>query len=121
MDRLSDKLMIDVTEDDVKVACNSDQLCSGIKGGIEGAVHAIRELFDENCDDGFGLLLMDAVNAFNSICSPATLWNARVLWSRCSRFLFNSYICYSVKEGGSDTRSSFCNEIICSWTPSTHT
>ena len=91
MDRLSDKVMIDVTEDDVKVACNSDQLCSGIKGGIESAVHAIRELFDENCHNGFGLLLMDAVNAFNSISRSATLWNARVLWSRCSRFLFNSY------------------------------
>ena len=73
MDRLGDKVMIDVTEDDVKVACNADQLCSGIKGGIESAVHAIRELFDENCHDGFGLLMMDAVNAFNSISRSATL------------------------------------------------
>ena len=83
--------MIDVTKDDVKVACNSNQLCSGVKGGIEGAVHAIRELFDEICDDGFGLLLMDAVYVFNPIGRPATLRNARVLWSRCSFFLFNSY------------------------------
>ena len=52
MDRESDKVMIDVTKGDVKVTCNSHQLCSGIKGGIKGAVHAIKELFDENCDDG---------------------------------------------------------------------
>jgi hypothetical protein len=39
MDRLSDKVMIDITNDDVKEACNADQLCtrSGIKVGIESA------------------------------------------------------------------------------------
>ena len=34
---------------------------------------------------------MDAVNAFYSISRPTIQWNARVLWSRCCRFLFNSY------------------------------
>ena len=31
------------------------------------------------------------VNGFNPIYRPAALWNAHVLWIRCSRFLFNSY------------------------------
>ena len=61
-----------------------------IKAGIEGAVHSIRQLYDEKADSGFGLFLSDADNAFNSISRSVALWNARVLWVRCSRFLFNS-------------------------------
>ena len=66
------------------------------KGVIEAAVHGMQNLFQSNCDEGWGLLLVNASNAFNSRGRPAALWNACVLWSRCFIFLFNSNQRYAV-------------------------
>ena len=93
-DRLSAKVMIYISGDDVQLECSSDQICSGLKSGIKGSIHSMRNLFDEQAQDGYGLLLMDAVNAFNSMSRLAVIWNTRVLWPRCARFDFNSYHCY---------------------------
>ena len=54
---------------DAELACGTDQLCGGVKGGIEGAVHAMNDLFalHSNSATGWGVLLVDASNAFNTI------------------------------------------------------
>ena len=88
--RLIGKAVGMVTRYDVEEVYGIDELCAGMRAGIEGAVHAINDLFDEHSNDGWGVLLVDAANAFNSINRLALLWNARVLCPRCSCFLFNT-------------------------------
>ena len=92
--RIEAKAMALATRLDVVEICGADQLCSGAKAGIEAAVHAMRDIFES--EDTEGVLLVDASNAFNTISRPAMLWNCRVLWPRCSRFLFNVYRGFSV-------------------------
>ena len=68
------------TRNDAEEVCGVQQLCVG----IEGAVHAINELFEENRHNGWGVLLIDAENEFNSLNRMSALWNIHVLWPRCS-------------------------------------
>ena len=65
--RILCKVIARATRDDITDLSGVDQLCSGLKSGIEGSVHAIRELYEENHSAGWGLLLVDARNAFNFI------------------------------------------------------
>ena len=92
------------TRADLEEVCGTDQLCSGLRAAMEGAIHAVEELFDLNCDAGWALLFVNANNAFNSLNRVAALWNSRVLWPQCLRFLFNFYHGYAALflQGSSD-------------------
>ena len=74
-----------VTRDDAESICGSVQLCAGVRCGIEGAIHSVSDLFHSN---DYGILTMDASNAFNSINRISLIWNIR---PRASRFIFNTY------------------------------
>ena len=89
--RVMAKAVMVVAGRDVQEVCGSDQLCSGLEAGIEAAVLAMNDLFDEQKGSGWGVLLVDASNAFNSLNRKAALWNARHLWPRGCRFLYNTY------------------------------
>uniref|UniRef100_A0A8D8WJ63 Reverse transcriptase domain-containing protein n=1 Tax=Cacopsylla melanoneura TaxID=428564 RepID=A0A8D8WJ63_9HEMI len=94
LQRICAKTMAIVTGEDVQETCGARQLCSGIKSGLEGAIHGFSSVFDDSETEG--ILLVDARNAFNVLNRQAALWNVRVLWPRCSRFLFNTYRGFSI-------------------------
>ena len=93
--RIICRSIVMATRNDIADLCGVDQLCSGIKGGIEGAFHAMKELFEAKRASGWGLLLVDANNAFNSLNRVAAIWNIRIQWPRCARFVFNTYRGYA--------------------------
>ena len=76
--RIVGKAIASLTKCDIEDVCGVSQLCSGLRAGIEGGVHAVTELFES---EGWGL----------THPTLAVLWNSRVLWPHCSRFLFNTY------------------------------
>ena len=82
------KLFVIITRDDVEMTCGTDQLCAGVKMGIEAAFHAVHDLFEDNKESDWGILTIDASNAFNSL---NRVWNVRLLWPTATRFVFNTY------------------------------
>eukprot|EP00957_Ditylum_brightwellii_P097417 7419688-Ditylum_brightwellii.AAC.1 len=46
---------------------------------------------DHTKEDGWGILLVDARNAFNEVNRRAMLWNVRHSWASGARFAFNTY------------------------------
>jgi len=96
--RVIEKAVCLATHLDAALVCGSDQLCAGLQAGIERAIHAMNELFAAHQDDlnGWGVLLVDAANAFNLLNRVAMLLHACVLWPCCAHFLFNTYRGWSV-------------------------
>ena len=82
-----------VTRIDASIICGQHQLCAGLQSGIESAIHAMSNLFFENhtTSSGWGALLIDASNAFNSLNLIAMLLNVRKYWPHCACFVFNTY------------------------------
>ena len=89
--RIASKSVCMLTRCDLEDICSTSQLCGGVRSGIEGTINTVHDLFDEHQEEGWGVLLIDASNAFNSINHQAVLWNSCVLWPSCSLFLFNTY------------------------------
>ena len=63
--RVVGKVISWTIKSDAMEAAGPLQVSAGIKSGSEGAVHAVRNMFDE--PDTEGLILIDASNAFNSL------------------------------------------------------
>eukprot|EP00957_Ditylum_brightwellii_P143302 10917853-Ditylum_brightwellii.AAC.1 len=86
------KCIIAVCGDKVTKACGIHQLCSNLKDGIEGTMHSTKQMWDDHAEeDGWGILLVDAQNAFNRVNMHAMLWNVQHSWASGTHFSFNTY------------------------------
>ena len=69
--RIIGKCVIKVVKQDILESSGSLQVCAGHKSGSEAAVHAMNSLFQREETDA--VLLVDALNAFNSLNRAAAL------------------------------------------------
>ena len=87
--RIVGKAVLSVTKADIQSAVGPLQLCAGHDAGCEAAIHAMREIFDD--EEMEGVLLVDAKNSFNSLNRAAALHNCQVLCPSLAPILINIY------------------------------
>ena len=78
-----------IIKSDVTTAAGPLQTCTGIKAGIEAAIHAMRQIFEQ--DETEAILLVDAENTFNNLNRKAALSNIKELCPPFYQYLYNTY------------------------------
>ena len=73
--RIMGKTISWVLKQDLMEATGSLQAASVFQGGTEAAIHAMRQVFEE--DDTEAVILVDAINAFNLLNRQAALHNVQ--------------------------------------------
>ena len=75
-----------------KDACRNAQISTGLETGIEGAVHAVRSLWEDVAEmEEWGFLLVDAEHVFNTDNHITTCWKTRYKWTSGAQFSHNYY------------------------------
>ena len=88
--RIFAKILLKVTGPEAIMACQYDQLCAGIKAEIDGAIHGVQALWDENLStEEWGFWIFDTKNAFDKINRVGMLWTVRHFWPSVARFVFD--------------------------------
>ena len=65
------------------------QVCSGLPGGVEAAIHALRRLYED--DDTEAVILVDADNAFNRMNRSVALNNIQFTCPTLSTPIVNQH------------------------------
>ena len=90
--RLTEKCLLQVTGQEAKAACGTEQLFRGVDAGIEGGMHAMRLLWAQHSqEEDWGFLLIDVWNAFNEENRTAILWAFCQEWTSGAQFTFKCY------------------------------
>ena len=87
--RIIGKSVARITGNDIQTAGGTLQTCTGVKAGIEAAIHAMSRTWqDDSCE---AVLLVDADNAFNSLNREVALHNIGRSCPSLHRYVQNSY------------------------------
>ena len=65
------------------------QVCSGLPGEVEAAIHALRRLYED--DDTEAVILVDADNAFNRMNRSVALNNIQFTCPEIATYIINTY------------------------------
>ena len=80
--------MLRATGTEATSVCQDDQLWVGLKSGIEGTVHRVKNIWEtKSTTEDWGFLLVDTRNDFNYINHIGMLWTVFHLWPSRARFL----------------------------------
>ena len=87
--RIVGKAVTRILKPEIQKSCGNLQVCAGIEGGCEAAIHSMREMFED--DENEAALLIDATNAFNAANRCATLHKISILCPAFYTYLCNTY------------------------------
>ena len=87
--RIVGKAIMRVVGPAIEMATGCLQLCGGQDCGIEAAIHAMRQVFDQ--DDVEGILFADASNAFNRMNRAVCLQNVQHVCPEFAMVAINTY------------------------------
>ncbi|XP_057316854.1 uncharacterized protein LOC130657880 [Hydractinia symbiolongicarpus] len=87
--RIIGKSIMCLVKSDVIDAAGNLQLCAGQDSGCEAAVHAMKDIFEDEETDG--VLLVDASNAFNSLNRRVLLHNLKIICPKLAIYVTNCY------------------------------
>ena len=87
--RIIGKAVMSTTKEHVKKSVGSLQVCAGQEAGCEAAIHAMKDIFQQ--EDTEAVLLIDAANAFNSINRKAFVHNVCIICPEISMYVENCY------------------------------
>ena len=87
--RIIGKTVMMNVKNDVCQCVGSLQTCAGQEAGIEATIHAMRELFQDESNDG--IILVDVSNAFNAVNRETFLHNIKIICPPMAMFTRNCY------------------------------
>ena len=87
--RIIGKAVMTVVKTEIVTSTAPIQVCAGLSGGVEAAIHAARRIFKDKKTEA--IILVDAENAFNSLNRKAALNNVQVVCPEVSTYIVNTY------------------------------
>ena len=87
--RIIGKAITWTVNDEIKEAAGPLQTCAGHGAGAEAAIHAMKEIYENEATDA--VLLIDATNAFNCMNRSVALHNIQIICPAIATYVINTY------------------------------